>query len=159
MAKYIYNGKMSEMDFSVHHKYSPKKIIKFKKIILRFSEIVIMLRLLYFRITSNKNLTHETKLAYALSFEQPYIYNIHLTCNSTNWQWHKCNKSGFTSLELWKHSRIWLSKHIQRFLPQNWSTSGQDRKLAVMYSVSYSVYVSLLELPWAVRVCVRLSIT
>ena len=30
MAKYIYNGKMSEMDFSVHHKYSPKKILKFK---------------------------------------------------------------------------------------------------------------------------------
>ena len=25
MAKYIYNGKMSEMDFSFHHKYSPKK--------------------------------------------------------------------------------------------------------------------------------------
>lgn len=25
MAKYIYNGKMSEMDFSVRHKYSPKK--------------------------------------------------------------------------------------------------------------------------------------
>ena len=30
MAKYIYNGKMSEMDFSVHHKYSPKKITKFE---------------------------------------------------------------------------------------------------------------------------------
>ena len=48
MAKYIYNGKMSEMDFTFHHKYSPKEIIKFKKIILRFSEAGIMLRVLYF---------------------------------------------------------------------------------------------------------------
>ena len=92
-----------------------KQIIKFKKIILRFSEWHNAEGTIFSNYIKQEFLTHETKLAYALSLVQPYIYNIHLTCNSTNWQWHKWNKSGFTSLELRKHSRILLSKHIQLF--------------------------------------------
>ena len=85
MAKYIYNGKMSEMDFTFHHKYSPKENYQIQENnFTLFRSWHNAEGTIFFRITSNKNLTHETKLAYALSLVQPYIYNIHLTCNSTN---------------------------------------------------------------------------
>ena len=58
VTKYIYNGKMSEMDFLFTINIHRKQIIKFKKIFYKkFNGLQngIMLRVLYFRITSKNN--------------------------------------------------------------------------------------------------------
>ena len=123
MAKYIYNGKMSEMDFSVHHKYSPKKIIKFEvQKIFRVGKLngnwifYIMLRALYFELYNNSR-DHETKLAYALSLEHQAT-----TLHIITFTWHAIqlidNDINVTNLDLhllaWNLSKILLSKHFWR---------------------------------------------